>query len=531
MGAVGFVLLIAVANVANLLLARSVGRLKEIAVRRALGSGRARMVGQLLTESVLLAVIGGVLGVLFAEWGVRLIQQFGAAGEEAVLVAADPTVLLFTVGVSLFAGVLFGVLPSIRLSRANVAGTLREGGLAGRADRSGSFTRKGLVVAEIALALTLLTGAGLLIRSFAEVQAVDPGFEPEGVLSFNISLPAARYEDEESWTQFYDRLIERLESVPGVEAAGVTGVLPFSGSWWTSSFTVEGYTPAEGQPNPWGDIRIVSPTYRDAMQISLLRGRFIETSDVADGQTVVVVDQELVRRYIGDRDPLTTRITFDDPQSEDAEWIQIVGVVAHTAHEGLDADPRIQVYASCRQRPQRSMWVAVRTAGEPTDFTGAVRSAVFEVDSQLPIANVQTMSARIDDSVGQRQLVMLLLGLFAAIALLLAVLGIYGIMSHTVLERRREIGIRMALGAEPGSVLGLVLRQGIVLAAIGLVIGAAGSFGVTRLVRSQLFGISPTDPVTLVAVALVLAASAVLACLLPAGRAARTDPVEVLRQE
>ena len=533
LGAVGFVLLIACANVANLLLVRATSRSREAAVRLALGARRWHLARQLLTESVLLSLAGGVAGTALALAGIRamssLIDTDRLLGQSIVL---DRTVFGFTALLAIVTGIVFGLAPALQASRGGVRAAMESGGRGGMGDRSAHRLRGGLVVAEFGLALTLLAGAGLLIKSFARVRDVNPGFTADHVLTFGLTLPATAYPDDASRRSFFDAVLQRIAQAPGVTSAGSTSVLPFGGSWSTSSFTVEGYTPAEGEPSPWGDIRIVSDGYAETMRIPLVAGRFFDARDRVDSRNVAVVDEELVRRYWPKQDPVGRRITFDDPTSADAQWIDVIGVVGHTAHEGLDADARVQVYLSYRQAPgvNGSSFV-VRTRGEPLAAASAVTAAVHEMDPALPLARVTTMDRLIDQSVGQRRLAVLLLTAFAVIGLLLAATGIYGVMSQMVNQRAKEMGLRMALGAGVTSVLGLVLRKGLVLAGFGVGLGVLGSLGLTRLLDSQLYNVNATDPVTFIGVTVLLVGVGLVACVLPASRAARLDPVTTLRQE
>jgi putative ABC transport system permease protein len=532
LGAVAFVLLIACANVANLLLARAAGRLKEVAVRVALGAKRWQLVRQLLAESTMLAVAGGAVGIFIAWAGLRTLT---AALEVPVLlgesVRLDATVLLFTGVLAVLTGVLFGLAPALQTTKADVQDTLREGGRGGAADRSGHFLRRAFVVAEFGLALSLLAGAGLLLRSFARIQSVDPGFNAENVLTATLVLPAATYGDDASRIAFFDQALARVEALPGVLAAGATNILPFGGSWSTSSFGIEGYQPAEGEPLPWGDMRRVSPGYTEAMGIELLRGRFLEERDAEGSPPVVVVDDELVRRYFADADPIGRRLLFGRPDDTDAPRPEIVGVVAHTAHEGLDAEKRIQVYMSYRQRASSVMTLAVRTQGDPMRQLAGVRQTIAAIDPNLPLSDITLMADRIDESVGQRRMAMLLLAAFAAIGLLLAATGIYGVMSYNVSQRSQEMGVRMALGAGRAEVLRIVLRQGLALAGIGTLLGIAGALALTRALQSQLYEVEAGDPATFIAVTVLLFAIGTVATLVPAMRATRLDPVQALRQE
>ena len=536
LGAVGFVLLIACANVANLLLSRAAARGKEIAIRSALGATRDRLVRQLLTESVILSLCGGVIGLLLAYWGVRSLVAINAGNlPRADEIRVDGSVMLFTLGVSLLAGLLFGLAPALHAAKPNLQATLKEGGRGSAGDRGSHAIRRMLVVAEMALALTLLTGAGLLIKSFARLQGVDPGFVPEHLLTFNLSLPDARYSENAQQVALLDRVLPAIAAVPGVRSAGITSVMPFGGNWTTGSFEIEGYQAPEDLAGPWGDIRRVSPGFFETLRIPVLRGRVLNDQDREGTPLVAVIDDEFVRRYYPKENPLGKRLTFGPPEgSTDTtarEWIEVVGVVGHTKHEGLDADARIQLYLPFAQIPQQFMAVAVRTAGNPEGYVNQMREAVRSADPELPISAVRTMEELIEQSVGQRKLSMMLLSLFSGIALVLASIGIYGVMSYSVTQRSRELGVRIALGARRADVLRLVLRQGMSLALIGIGIGVAAALILTRLIESQLFGVRASDPLTFVVVALLLGTTALIANLVPALRAMRVDPAVVLREE
>jgi predicted permease len=530
-GAVGFVLLITCANVANLLLARGLGRQKEVAIRKALGADRRRLIGQLLTESVVLSTAGGIAGLLLAGWGIRGLVMIGPEVLTRTEIGVDAPVLAFTLLVSLGVGVLFGLAPAIQGTGTDLQQTLREGGQASQADKGAHGVRRILIMGEFALALILLTGSGLMIQSIAHLRGVDPGFQPDHLLTASIRIPATKYPDQPSQNAFFDRLRSELEAVAGIKAAGTTTVLPFGGSWSTSIFNIEGYEPGENEPPPWGDIRVVSPGFADALGVPVLRGRFIDETDGPDSPPVVVVDDEFVRRYWPDDNPIGKRITFDDPQNEDPLWLSVIGVVRHTMHEGLDAEARIQLYFSSRQYGGTGAQLVVRTETEPAAMAASVRRAVFSIDGDQPISNVRIMEDLITESIGNRRLLMQLLTLFSGLAIVLASLGIYGIMSHMVRERARELGLRMALGATGPTLFGLVLKRGLVLAGIGLAIGIAGALGLTRLLQSQLYEVAASDPFTLAAVGGILLGVALLAICVPANRAARVDPIENLRAE
>ncbi len=527
LGAVGFVLLIACANVANLLLARAAIRIKEIAIRAALGADRRSLVRQLLTESVMLAVAGGALGLALAQWGVKSLVVLFPQLPRASEIGIDANVMTFTLLMSIATGLLFGLAPALQTSTGNLQETLRDGGRSGAADFAGRSLRRGLVVAEVALSLTLLIGAGLLIRSVGRLQGVSPGFDPSERSGVQSSIcRAVKYASDTSQFLFASQLGPRLNSIPGVKAAGVTTVIPFGGGWSTASIQVENVVTPPGQNGPWGDFRIVSPKFFEALRIPLKRGRMFNESDSKSSPRVAIIDEIFAKKYFPNAEPLGKRFTFGD-----STWITVVGVVGHAAHEGLDAEPRIQYYFPNTQGAIRNMAVAVRTTGAPLTMLAAVRTAVHEVDATLPLSNVNTMDKLVDASIGQRKLSMVLLGVFSAIAVLLASIGIYGVMSYSVTQRTRELGVRMALGAARHRVLGLVVGQGMMLAGIGVGIGLLAAFGLTRFLSSQLFDIGATDPLTFGLVSALLIGIALLATLIPALRATRVDPVVALRDE
>ena len=531
LGAVGFVLLIACANVANLLLSRAAVRRKEIAVRAALGAHRSRLLRQLLTEAVVLGLSGGVVGLLVSYWGVRAIAGLDPRNVPfAADVRIDATVLLFTLAIALLTGVIFGAVPALQSSRANVQDTLRSETRGSTSGRSTHVIRSSLVVTEVALALTLLVGAGLLIKSFSRISAVDPGFQSGNLLTFSITLPRAKYPSDTARIAFYDRVLAEFKTLPGVSSVGATSVLPFGGGWSTSSFDIEGYQVPDNTPGPWGDIRSVSPDFAVTLGIPQQRGRFINDADRPGAPPVVVIDEELARRYFPNANPIGRRITFNRgaPQTT---WITIIGVVGHAAHEGLDAEKRIQVYFPFRQSGAGNLNFALRTPGDPTALISSVRTAVRRVDPEQPISTVATMDELVEASLGPRRLNMTLLALFGALAIVLASLGIYGVNSQLVTQRRRELGVRIALGASTSEVMRLVLGHGMALTGIGVLAGSAGAYGLTRLIRAQLYGVNAADPVTFVAVALLLSTIAFIACALPAWRATRLDPLRVLREE
>ncbi|HEY3933564.1 MAG TPA: ABC transporter permease [Gemmatimonadales bacterium] len=539
LGAVGFVLLIACGNVANLMLARAATRQREVAVRAALGATRWHLMRQLLAESLLLSLSGGVLGLAIAFGSVKaLIASNPGRLPRVGDLAIDSHVVAFTLVIAIATGILFGLAPALRAWHTDLQPSLKDGARGGTADRSGQRIRRALVIAEIALALMLLAGGGLLIRSFARLAGVSPGFQPDHLLTFAIGLPPAKYKNDTVQTAFWSALMPRLEQVPGVVAAAGTTVVPFGGNWSTGSFNVEGYTPPQGSNGPWGDIRTVSPDFFTAMRIPRHAGRTFTAHDDDHAVPVAVVDDQFVKRfYPAGVDPIGKRIYFGSSTPDSTtKYITIVGVVGHAAHEGLDADLRIQLYLSLLQPSTTGGGVArldivVRTAGDPLAATGAIRAALRDLDPELPMARVTTLDELMSASMGQRRLSTILLAVFAGLALLLASLGIYGVMSFTVAQRTREFGLRVALGASRENVIGLVLHQGIVLAGAGTLIGLAGAFGLTRLIASQLYGVRATDPETFAAVTVLLAVVALGATVIPAWRATRIDPLVALRDE
>ncbi len=538
LGAVGFVLLIACANVANLMLVRAAARQREVAIRTALGATRWALARQLLIESLLLSITGGALGLAIAYGAVHALVAINPGNVPRIgELAIDGRVVGFTAAVAVLTGVLFGLVPALQIAGTRLHLIIKEGGRGGTTDRGGQRLRWALVVGEVALALTLLVGGGLLLKSFAAIEGVDPGFDSHDVLTLSLSLPKTQYATPDAQTAFFARAMPAIAAVPGVRAVGGTSVMPFGGSWSTSSFNVEGYTPPKGN-GPWGDIRIVTPGFFSALRIPLKRGRLLGSGDDAMAPLVAVVDEEFVKRFFKPgQDPIGRHLYFEDgPITPKTKLITIVGVVGHAAHEGLTADKRVQVYFDVSQAAAEfgginNLQVAVRTAADPRSYVGAVRRAVQSVDQSMPIANINTMDDLIASSLGDRKLAMVLLGVFSGLALLLASIGIYGVMSYTVAQRTRELGVRVALGAPRERVLRLVLRQGMVMSMAGVAIGLAGALALTRLLNAQLYQVSPTDPPTFGGVATVLTIVAILATMGPALRATRVDPVVALREE
>jgi putative ABC transport system permease protein len=529
LGAVVFVLLIACANVANLLLARAASRQREIAVRMAMGARRGRLLRQLLTESVLLSVTGAMLGLLLAFWGVRaLVANLPANIPRVDEIRVDAPVFVFTAVVALLTGLLFGLAPAWKVSGTHVSQPLREGGR-GTVGPSHHRVRNGLVVAEISLALILLVGAGLLLRSFFHVLRADPGFRAAGVLTAGVPLPPARYDEAPRKAAFAERVVDLLRALPGVDGAAVTN--PLLGGW-QSSFSLEGKPePPPGQ-RPTADIARVTPDYFQVMGVRVLQGRSFDARDRSGAPAVAVIDDTFARAHWAGESPLGKRVRFGGPEDSNEAWMEIVGVVAHVKNYGVDEDSRAEMYLPYLQSSAgSSLNLVVHSAGHPESLAAALRRAVAAADPELPAYSVRTLEELVADRTAQRRLATVLIGVFAGVALLLAAVGIYGVMSYAVSQRTQEIGIRMALGAEGNDILRMVLRHGTAMAGAGVAIGLLAAFGLARLIASQLFETSAADPPTFAVVPLLLGTVAVLACYLPARRATRVDPMVALRRE
>ena len=548
LGAVAFVLLIACANVANLLLARASARGKELAIRSALGAGRARLVRQLLTESLLLALLGGLLGLLFGSWGVGALRALAPANTPRLAeVQLDFRVLAFTFGVSLLTGIVFGLAPAWHFSRTDLRETLSESGRGTSAAGGSLNLRSWLVVSEIALAVLLLVGAGLLIRSFSRLLDVSPGFQAQHLLTLELSLPEKAYPDGASVQKFFTQLMLRVKTVPGVQSAGSVSEMPLTDNATSGSVFFEN-TPLADLPRspnignfPYMEIdqHSATPNYFQAMQIPLVRGRFLTAADTADAPLVAVVDTNFAERFWPHADAIGQHIAIDavpNVKPLTPRWRTIVGVVGHVKHYALDVEGREQMYTPHAQTlfgtySPRDMTLAVRTSLDPAAATSALREQVFALDPNLPLYNVATMDQLISNSVAQPRLNLSVLAGFAGLALLLAAVGVYGVMAYAVSQRTQEFGIRMALGASSHEVLRQVLLEGGRLAALGLALGIIAALFLTRLMSGLLFDVKPNDPLTLGLAAVLLATVALAACYVPARRATRVDPLAALRYE
>ncbi|HUG55425.1 MAG TPA: ABC transporter permease, partial [Vicinamibacteria bacterium] len=531
LAAVGLVLLIACGNVANLLLARAAGRQKEIAVRRALGAPRGRLIRQLLTESVLLAGLGAILGMVLAYWGVRgLVASLPANVPRADEIRVDGIVLAFTAALAVFTGLLFGIAPAWKISSGGVQKALREEGR-GTVGPAHHRLRNTLVVTEIALALVLLVGAGLLVRSFARVLGADAGFRPEGVLTASLPLPQGRFPEGNQRAAFVRQVVERVQAVPGVQAA--SAALPLLGGW-QSSFTLEGRPEPPAGQLPSADITRVTPAYFRAMGVRVLEGRAFSERDTAEAPPVAIVDETFVRTHYPGESALGKRFRFGSSRSSGEQkvlWPEIVGVVGHVKNYGVDQDSRVEVYLPYDQSPVSGATLIVRAERDPAALSSAVREAVKAVDPEVPVYSIRTLEELVSDRTAERRLAVMLITVFAAVALLLAGVGIYGVMSYAVAQRTQEIGIRMALGAERRDILRMVLRHGSLMAVTGVVVGLAAALALARLITSLLFQVSATDPPTFSTVPVVLIGVALLACYIPARRATRVDPLVALRDQ
>ena len=530
LGAVGFVLLIACANVGNLVLARATARQRELAVRAALGASRGRLIRQMLAESLLLSFIGAAGGLLLAWWAMVALRSTVAERlpiARLEQVGIDGPVLLFTAAVALLSAVIFGIAPALASAGPKLTDTLKDGGRSGSAAR-GARVRSAFVIVEIALALILLVGAGLLLRSFIALLQVDPGFDPSRTMTVKVSIPQSKYDNAAKQQAFFNQLFERLDALPGVIAAGGTSFLPLNGLGAATGFEIVGQPkPAAGQ-EPVTDVRVVTHNYFKAMGVPLLRGRDFDSRDAGTGVRRVIVNQALATKHFPNQDPIGKSIIVS---WNDAGPDEIVGVVGDVRQQDLETEARATIYWPPSRFTYPFMTVAIRTAGDPRSIVAGAVGALQQLDPNVAAADVRTMEDVIDTSVAQRRLTMLMLAIFASLALVLAAVGIYGVIGYSVSQRTQEIGIRMALGAQRATIMRMVVGQAMTLAAVGLVAGGIGAWLLTRLMQKLLFGVEPSDPLTFASVAGLLALVAAIAASVPALRATRVDPVIALRAE
>jgi predicted permease len=530
LGSVVLVLLSACANVANILLTRAAGREKEVAIRAALGAGWQRLVGQLLTESILLAVMGGTAGLALAWCGLHIMRAINPGNiprlEDIVI---NGTVLAFTFGVSLATGVLFGLAPAFRAMTVDLNTSLKAGGRSGQSNGGLRVTwhrlRGLLVVSELALSLMLLIGAGLLIRSFVRIQSVPPGFATDHVLSMQVAATGRKYREDKAVAQFYREIGDRIRHLPGVISEGVVSALPLTGAVGWGQINVQGFTPAPGQELQV-DLRVASSDYFRTMKIPLRKGRFFSDHDTADMQQVAIVDARFAQRFWAHDNPVGKRVWFDPKKP-----ITIVGVVGAVKQYGLDSESKIVAYFPDQQQPDNGLFLAVRTSSDPAFLSGAVVREIHAVDPNVPVYQIRTMQDRLYDSLARQRFSTTMLGAFALFGLILAAIGIYGVMSYLVTQGTRDIGVRVALGAQRANIIQMVLRQGLELTAVGIGVGLIGALALTRVMAGLLFGVTATDAFTFSAVALILTLVAVLATYIPARRATKVDPIVALREE
>lgn len=531
-GSVGFVLLIACANVANLLLASAATRHKEMAIRSALGASRLRVIRQLLTENMMLAFTGGAIGLLLALWGVALLTKllpgdFPRVGE----INLDWRVLGFTLVTSVLTGILFGLAPALQISKTDVQESLKESGRGASSSRAHSRMRSLLIVVEVALSVVLLVGAGLLFRSFLQLQAVNTGFNSQQVLTLRLSPAGSKYRLDADYISFYSQVIQRVSAIPGVDSVGAINTLPLD-KGPTAGFRIEGRPPLTPDKWPGGNYRTVSTDYFRAMNIPLVQGRAFSERDTETAPLVMIVNQALASRDFPNENPVGKRINLGNADAKgQLVWWEIIGVAANVRSLELREEATPEFYLSSLQDSFTNMFVVVRTSVEPTAVAASVRRAAAEVDKSAAVSDVRTMERIVSAAVTQPRLNLFLLGLFSGIALLLSAAGIYGVTAYGVTQRTHEFGIRMALGAQVGDVLKMILRQGMLLISVGIAIGLLASFALTRLLRTLLFGVSVTDPLTFVAITLLLTLVALLACYIPARRATKVDPLVALRYE
>jgi putative ABC transport system permease protein len=531
MGAVFFVLLIACVNVANLLLARAATREREIAVRMTLGAGRLRLIRQLLTESLLLAIIGGGLGLLLAAYGIDYLVALAPEDIPRIkTVGINGQVILFTLALTFATSIIFGLAPTLQASRPNLNDSLKDSSTRTGGSVRGKRLRSFLVVSEIALSVILMVGAGLMVRSFSRLQSLDPGYRPENILTFRLALVQSKYPKSENRKAFFEQLLKRIEALPGVESAAVVLMRPLSGTvGWDYPFTVEGQNTEDQAANPYSNYEAISPNYFRTMGIPVIKGRDFTDQDRSDAIKVVIVSESMARKYWPDEDPLGKRIRFGKPESN-APWLEVVGVVKDGRYREWDAT-RFDIYAPYLQKSEYRTDFVIKTKINPLSLAGSIRSEVYAIDKDQAITAITTMEELVSNTLSRPRFNMLLLSVFAVLSLILAAVGVYGVMAYSVSQRTGEIGVRVALGAQNKDILRLIVGQGLLLALIGIVTGMAGAVALTRVMSSLLFGVSATDPLTFLVIAVLLAGVAVLACYIPARRALKIDPIVALRHE
>ena len=529
--AVGCVLLIACANVANLLLAKASGRQKEVATRIALGATRLRIIRQLLTEGMLLSLSGGLLGALLAVVAVRKFIAFSPPNvPRPDSIGIDSKVLIFTLLLSVFTSFIFGLAPALQASKSDLNETLKEGGRGSSGGIKQNRVRSLLVVSEIALALVLLIASGLMIKSFVRLQNVNPGFNPENLITLELELPQNKYGEKDRQAAFQQQIVQRVGQIPGVQSARAVNYLPFSGNEFNSSLTIEGQPVPNVADRPRAFCRNISPNYFQTMGIPVPQGRPFSDRDNTDAPAVAIINETAARRSWPNEDPLGKRFKLGRPDSKNP-WVTIVGIVGGVSHRVLGVASQPEVYFPFQQNPGPIVTLVVRTTADPKGFTAAVRREVSTLDKDLPVSSIKFMDEILAESVAQPRVYALLLGIFAGLALILAAIGIYGVMSYSVTQRTREIGIRMALGAQPRNVLTLILKQGMLLALVGISIGLIISFALMRVLANQLYGVSTTDLETFAAISILLMSVALISCYIPALRATKVDPLIAVRYE
>jgi predicted permease len=531
LGAVGLVLLIACANVANLLLSRVAAREKEIALRTALGARRLRVIRQLLTESLLLSLFGSALGLLVAWWGIGALVAISPRDLlDLQNVGINTTVLAWTLGVTLLTSILFGIVPALEATRLNLNDALKEGGKGAEGGSRSRRLRGALVVGEVALALILLVGAGLLIRSFAQLRKIDTGFQTENTLTMVLRLSGGKYTEEQQYVAFFRQTLERIRATPGVQSAGMVNFLPlYGGLGSATSFNIEGKPePPRGQ-GPGSNVRVADSAYFKTMGIPLKRGRLFTEAEDAEERPVILVSESFVKKHFPDEDPLGKRIKVF--MGQDPAWTEIIGVVGDVRYDNLTAEAEPFVYYPYPGLTYPFMTLVVRTAGDPAEMAPTIRREIAAIDPDQPVSDVRTMTQVMADTVARQRFNTLLLGVFAGLATLLAAVGIFGVMNYSVQLRTRELGLRMALGAQPRRVLMLVLRQGLLLTLIGIGVGLAGALALSRVMSGLLYGVGTSDPTTFAAIVVLLAVVALVACYIPARRATRVDPLIALKYE